>query len=88
MSLENHILEIQQGIKSGQYLNEASVSQGIILRLLNALKWPTYDTQIVSPEFTVEGRRVDYALCYRSSRQGCESNGVKVPYRQLPDSDG
>jgi hypothetical protein len=23
-----------------------------------------------------------------SSRQGCKSNGVRVPYRQLPDSDG
>jgi glycine hydroxymethyltransferase len=25
---------------------------------------------------------------YGNSRQGCESNGVKVPCRQLPDSDG
>jgi UDP-glucose 4-epimerase len=25
---------------------------------------------------------------YGNSRQGCKSNGVKVPYRQLPDSDG
>ena len=28
------------------------------------------------------------ALRYGNSRQGCESNGVKVPCRQLPDSDG
>ena len=29
-----------------------------------------------------------YAMRFGNSRQGCESNGVKVPYRQLPDSDG
>ena len=28
------------------------------------------------------------AMRYGNSRQGCESNGVKVPCRQLPDSDG
>lgn len=62
--LQNHVLEIQSGIKSGQYLNEAAVSQGIVLRILNGLNWPTYDTQIVCPEFTVEGKRVDFALCH------------------------
>ncbi|EQD78280.1 Type I restriction enzyme R protein N terminal domain protein, partial [mine drainage metagenome] len=43
---------------------EASVQQGIVLRLLHALSWPSYDTQIVCPEYSLEGRRVDYALCH------------------------
>lgn len=64
MSLEQHIEEIRAGIKAGRFTNEASVSQGIVLRLLHALSWPSYDTQIVCPEYSLEGRRVDYALCH------------------------
>lgn len=64
MSLEKHIEEIRVGIKAGRFTNEASVSQGVVLRLLHALSWPTYDTQIVCPEYSLEGRRVDYALCH------------------------
>lgn len=63
MGLEKHIEEIRAGIKSGHFGNEASVSQGIVLRLLHALGWPAYDTQVVCPEYSLEGRRVDYALC-------------------------
>lgn len=64
MSLENHIKEIRLGIKAGRFVNEAAVSQGIILRLLHALSWPAYDTHIVCPEYSLQGRRVDYALCH------------------------
>lgn len=63
MSLEEDIEDIRAGIKAGRFTNEASVSQGIVLRLLHALSWPSYDTQIVCPEYSLEGRRVDYALC-------------------------
>jgi hypothetical protein len=44
MTLEQHIEDIRAGVKAGRYTNEASVSQGIVLRLLQALGWPTYDT--------------------------------------------
>lgn len=64
MSLEKHIEEIRIGIKAGRFVNEAAVSQGIVLRILHALSWPAYDTQIVCPEYSLEGRRVDYALCH------------------------
>ncbi|HOO02932.1 MAG TPA: type I restriction endonuclease [Rectinema sp.] len=64
MSLEQHIEDIRAGIKAGRFANEASVSQGIVLRILHALSWPSYDTQIVCPEYSLEGRRVDYALCH------------------------
>lgn len=64
MSLEQHIEEIRAGIKAGRFTNEASVSQGIVLRLLHALSWPSYDTQVLCPEYSLEGRRVDYALCH------------------------
>lgn len=64
MTLEQHIEEIRAGIRAGRFGNEASVSQGIVLRLLHALSWPAYDTQIVCPEYSLEGRRVDFALCH------------------------
>jgi predicted type IV restriction endonuclease len=64
MGLERDIEDIRAAIKAGRMGNEAAVSQGVVLRLLHALNWPTYDTQTVSPQFAVEERRVDYALCH------------------------
>lgn len=64
MTLEEQIVDIQTSIRKGRYINEASVSQGIVLRLLNTLGWPTYNTEVVSPEYTIEGKRVDFALCH------------------------
>ena len=34
----------------------------------NKLGWPIFDTSIVIPEYTVEGRRVDYALCHPKNK--------------------
>jgi len=62
--LSKHINEVRDGIKKGLFTNEAAISQGIVLRLLSSLKWPTYDTQIVFPEYALSGRRVDFALCH------------------------
>ena len=62
-SLENKIEEICQSLRGGRYRSEASVSQGIVLPILNALDWPVFDTSIVIPEFSMESRRVDFALC-------------------------
>lgn len=68
MSIAKHIEEVRAGIKAGRFGNEASVSQGIVLRFLSALGWPTYDTQIVAPEYSLSGRRVDFALCHPATR--------------------
>jgi len=83
MTLENHIENIRAGIKAGRFVNEAAVSQGVVLRLLQALGWPTYDTQVVSPEYALEGRRVDYALCHPSSKPI-----AFIEVKQLGQSDG
>jgi len=64
------ILDIQVRIRGGgggggPFNNEASVSLGIILRLLDKLLgWPIFETDVVSPEYFLEGTRVDYALCH------------------------
>ena len=62
MNLEEDILDIQNRLKKNEYPNEASISQGIVLRLLKSLQWPTYDTQAVHPEYPIQGTRVDFAL--------------------------
>ena len=68
MILKEHIDDIRNQLKEGLFINEAAVSQGIVLRLLNVLTWPTYNTQVIIPEYSVEGRRVDYALCHPPSK--------------------
>lgn len=66
--MQEDILDIRARLQAGSFVNEASVSQGIVLRILGRLSWPTYDTSIVIPEYGLEGRRVDYALCHPPSK--------------------
>lgn len=69
MTLKEHIDDIRSGLQRGIYIDEAAVSQGIVLRLLKALAWPISNTQIVCPEYPVGGgRRVDFALCHPPSK--------------------
>ena len=83
MSLTKHIEDVRAGIKAGRYGNEAAVSQGIVLRLLQALGWPTYETQVVCPEFSLSGRRVDYALCHPQNKPV-----AFIEVKQIGQSDG
>jgi predicted type IV restriction endonuclease len=62
--MKEDLLDIRAGIKAGRYVNEATVSQGIVQRLLHSLGWPVYDTEVVAPEYSLGGRRADYALCH------------------------
>src|SRR5215218_9562050 len=62
--VRNDLVDIRTVIKAGRYVNEATVSQGIVQRLLNVLGWPVYDPEIVAPEYSLGARRADYALCY------------------------
>ena len=68
MTLEEHIADIQNKLRNNQYPNEQSISQGIVLRLLAAMQWPVYDTQSVIPEYSIQGRRVDFALCVQKNK--------------------
>jgi hypothetical protein len=42
--------------------DEAATKQAVILPLLHQLGWNTYNIDEVTPEFSVENRRVDYSL--------------------------
>jgi hypothetical protein len=77
------IEQIQENLKRGLFQNEASVSQGVVLKLLNALGWDTYDTQVVAPEYSVGGRRVDYALCHPASKPS-----IFIEVKQIGRSEG
>jgi hypothetical protein len=83
MNLTTHIEDVRAGIRAGRYGSEAAVSQGIVLRILQALGWPTYDTQVVCPEYSLGGRRVDYALCHPSRKPV-----AFVEVKQIGQSDG
>ena len=64
MTLQEHIDDIRDKLVKREFPDEDAVSQRIVLRLLKALAWPIFNTQIVHPEYSVGGgRRVDFALC-------------------------
>ena len=51
-------------IKDDSYFpNEASVSQGIVLLILQELNWDIFNTRVVRPEYPVGRGKVDFALC-------------------------
>ena len=68
VTLKEHIDDISHRLKNDEFPNEQAVRQGIIDRLLLNLGWPTYDTQIVYPEYSVGTGKVDYALCDPQSK--------------------
>ncbi|MFC2076163.1 type I restriction endonuclease [candidate division KSB1 bacterium] len=63
MDLAPFIEKVSQSLKNGDYLTEAAVSMGIIVPMLQRLGWDTEDVNVVIPEYGLEGKRVDYALC-------------------------
>lgn len=81
--LEGEIERVREGLQAGRFPNEASVSQGVVLRLLHALGWPTYDVDVVAPEYSLEGRRVDFALCHPPGKPL-----VFVEVKQVGQSEG
>jgi len=64
MEMKRYIQHLKDHIQEGRFMTEAAVSQGIVLPVLQKLGWPVFDICVVIPEFSVEGRRVDYALCH------------------------
>ena len=68
MPIKDFIERVQGKLRQGAFISEAAVSQGILLPALHELGWPVFDTSVVAPEYSVEGRRIDYALCHPSNR--------------------
>jgi predicted type IV restriction endonuclease len=68
MTLSEQVERIQNLITRGNLPNEASISQGIILPILQELGWDIYDPGFVVPEYSISGGRVDFALLDRRNR--------------------
>lgn len=83
MALSDHLKKVQEGLRQGTYTSEASVSQGILLPALHELDWPVFDTSLVVPEFSVENRRVDFALCHPKNKPA-----VFIEVKNVGLSDG
>ena len=65
MTLKEHIDDIRRSLEKGEFPpNEAAVCDDIVRRLVHELGWPRYQSQIVYPQYPVEGGKVDFALCH------------------------
>ena len=70
--MSDKLFKVIEGLQSDESLNslsEADISLGVVLRILDALSWSTYDRREVSPEYSVENRWVDYALLIGNTPQ-------------------
>jgi len=85
MEIVNHIERVRDGLRKGSFASEAAVSQGILLPILNELGWPVFNTTIVIPEYSVEGRRVDYALCHPMNRPAVFIEVKRVGHSETAD---
>lgn len=68
MTLADHLADVRERLLRNEYPNEAAISGGIVRRVLDTLGWPVYDPHVVFPEFSVKGRRVDFALCHPAGK--------------------
>lgn len=68
MQLDLVISDIRDRLRQGRFPNEQAISQGIILRVFQELGWPTWDTNIVWPEYQTGEGRADFALCHPPSK--------------------
>jgi predicted type IV restriction endonuclease len=83
MGLHETIGRIVEAMRTGQFVNEAAISTAVVMPLLQDLDWPIFDPAIVAPEFTVENRRVDFALCHPRNRAA-----VFIEVKQPGKSEG
>jgi predicted type IV restriction endonuclease len=63
--MKKQIVSFIRDLKSSKKLHaldEASIKQAVVLKLLSLLGWDIFDVDEVSPDFSVESERVSYAL--------------------------
>jgi predicted type IV restriction endonuclease len=75
---ESTLSDIVARLRQGRYPNEQSISQGIVLRLLQELGWDIYDPTAVWPEYQTGEGRADFALCHPPTKPA-EFIEVKAP---------
>lgn len=63
--MKEQLVELISRIQSEKRLegfDEAATKQAVVLRILNCLQWDSFNIDEVHPEYTVEGKRVDFSL--------------------------
>lgn len=96
MTLEAKLRIIQKKLEDNRnFPNESSISQGIVLPILQELNWDIFDTMVVRPEYLVSGRVkqsgssrknwADFALCNKS---GNPKVFIEVKNLDAPADDG
>jgi len=68
MPLIEKITEIQKYIRENQYQNESAISIGVVIPILEELGWIVSNPNVVKPEYSIGGGRVDYALLDQRGR--------------------
>ena len=72
MTFEDTVEGIRVPLREGRFPNEAAVSNGVVLPILQGLDWPVFNPSVVVPQYPVESpaqasveskTRVDFALC-------------------------
>lgn len=51
MPMRDLIERVRDAMRSGQMVNEAAVSTGVVLTVLSELGWPVFDPTIVASEY-------------------------------------
>lgn len=67
--MNEKLLKLIDEFKRGKRLNgfdEAATKQAVVLRILDCLGWNPYNIDEVHPEYSIRGKRVDYALKYNN----------------------
>ena len=73
MTLLDTIQQLDANLTAGRFTNEAEVSTGVVLRILQDLDWPVFDTSVVAQQFPLKiptggTRHEDIALCREDGR--------------------
>ena len=64
IELKDVIKSIQIDLKKGRFANDEAIKQDAIIPILNSLGWPVFDPEVIWPQYSIGGERVDYALCH------------------------
>ena len=62
------VKEVQKN-RQLNFLSEEATKQAVILRMLASLGWDQFNPDEIVPEYSVSGKRVDYALRYNNSNK-------------------
>lgn len=64
MPLKETIEAVARNLRQNRYPNEQAISLMVVRPILQDLGWDTMNPDLVWPEYSVKGGRVDYALCF------------------------